>query len=411
MEYSRRDPTQQLLYRIVYHYRQQLEHCWSERFEHVYGCLRDEALQAFDEFLNCGILLHGCARAVCEKCNHSELIAFSCKQRCICVSCDAKRALLFGEHLHQNVLLEYPHVHQVFSLPKMLRPRFKFDRSILHLLFHAAWDSWKELIDDALPGCTPAGVMSLHTAGDLLQWHPHIHAVTLYGGINDSGNFRPLDSVDTDYLTSCFSRNMLDALLQAEQIDQATVALIRSWEHSGFHTFVGQPIAADDADARQFISRYQKKSAISNSRLELIEDGDIPIVRIHKDTADAQAQRDLDPLEFLAELAQHVPARREQTVRYMGKYSARSRGAKRLALDTPGPLPETDPPPKPSSAWARCIKQVFEIDPLTCKKCGGKMKIKAFITDTREITRIADNLGLQAWRAPPPINPPFKHAA
>lgn len=145
----------------------------------------------------------------------------------------------------------------------MLRPRFKFNRSLLHLLFHAAWDSWKELIDDALPGCTPAAVMALHTAGDLLHWHPHIHSLALYGGIDSNGSFQPLQSVDTDYLTNCFARNLFDALLDAGEIEQETVDLIRSWEHSlrrgsgqaGFHVFVGEPISANDTEARRFIAR------------------------------------------------------------------------------------------------------------------------------------------------------------
>ena len=56
--------------------------------------------------------------------------------------------------------------------------------------------------------------------------------MALYGGIDQKGNFQPLDSVDAEYLTSCFSRNLLDALLHAGEIEQETVDLIRSWEHS-----------------------------------------------------------------------------------------------------------------------------------------------------------------------------------
>ncbi|MBX7137481.1 MAG: transposase zinc-binding domain-containing protein [Oligoflexia bacterium] len=48
-------------------------------YERQYGVLRDEVLDALDKYLSYGILLHGCARAVCEVCHHSELIAFSCK--------------------------------------------------------------------------------------------------------------------------------------------------------------------------------------------------------------------------------------------------------------------------------------------------------------------------------------------
>lgn len=403
LRYARRDPTQRVLYRIVYHYRQELEYCWSERFEHKYGCLRDEVKQAFDDFLDCGILLHGCARAVCEQCHHSEIIPFSCKRKFICASCDAKRALLFGEHLHENVLLPYPQMHQVYSIPKILRPRLKFNRSLLHLLFHAAWNSWKQFIAEALPECNPAGVLALHSAGDLLHWHPHIHTITLNGGIDPHGVFQPLRSVDADLLTQHFARNMLDALLAAGEIESETATLIQSWEHSGFHVFSGEPIATDDAEARQFIGRYLKKSVVADSRLELITKPDNVIVRIHKNTVAQQAFRDLDPLTFLAELAAHVPARREQTVRYMGEYSARTRGAKRLALATPGPLQVSEPPGRPNPAWARCLAKVFELDPLVCPKCGGTMHIKAFIQDSQEITRLTTNLGIPAWRAPPPL--------
>lgn len=94
------------------------------------------------------------------------------------------------------MLLEAPHVHQVFSIPKIIRPRFKFNRELLSLLFNAAWNSWGELIAETLPDCTAASVMSLHSSGDLLHWHPHVHGFALCGGINPDGHFVPLESVN-----------------------------------------------------------------------------------------------------------------------------------------------------------------------------------------------------------------------
>lgn len=404
LEYARREPTTQVLYQIIYEYREEFEFCWSERFEQTYGYLRNDIPRAFDRFLDCGILLHGCARAVCTDCNHSRLIAFSCKQRYICPSCDAKRALFFGEHLHENVLLPYPNVHQVFSIPKLLRPRLKFNRKLLSLLYRAAWNAWSELIGDALPDCKPASVTALHSFGDLLHWHPHVHGLALYGGIDSSDNFQELPTVDTDYLTTCFARNFMQALLDAGEIEQETIDLINSWEYSGFHVYVGEPVSAEDADARLFLGRYLKKSAIANNRLEIIHESGSPKVRIHKHTDDQEIVRDLKPLEFLAELSQHVAPPRAQTVRYFGEYSKRTRGAKRLALDTSGPLPDIEPAPKPNTSWARAIARVYEVDPLECPRCGGSMKIKSFIHSPTEIKKIAQNLGIQAWRAPPKIS-------
>ena len=409
---ARRRPEETVLYRLVYQYRDELEWCWEERFQPEYGALRDEVLAAFDAYLNCGILLHGCARAECEKCDHSELIAFSCKRRNLCPSCDAKRALIFGEHLHERVLLPYEHAHQVYTIPKRLRPYFKFNRKLLGKLYTAAKLAWNDTIEDAFPSDWRTGsVMALHTAGDLLNFHPHIHSLGLHGALDPDGKFHMLDSVDTEYLIRQFANYVFQALLDEELLDQQTVAAMKCWEHSGFHVFVGEPVSADNSDARRFIARYLKKSPVMNPRLELIESLDQPIVRVHKFTDNGCQSRDFDPLSFLAELSQHIPNMWEQTTRYVGVYSARTRGAKRLQLDFPGELPEIDPPERSSAYWATCMKRVFELNPLECPKCGAQMKIKAFVQEQSEIQRLCKNLGVIPWRAPPPINRPLQHAA
>ena len=82
--YARRIPESTPLYQIVSAGRDKLEHYWELLFEHQYGALRLEVLQALDQFLECGILVHGCAKAECTnpECDHAEIIAFSCKRRC-----------------------------------------------------------------------------------------------------------------------------------------------------------------------------------------------------------------------------------------------------------------------------------------------------------------------------------------
>ena len=132
--YLRRRAEATELYRIVYHFHEQLEWSWESRFQQRYGCLRAEVILALQKYLDCGILAHGAARARCEKCQHSILIAFSCKQRGICPACATKRALIFAENLHENILELVPHRHCVFSLPKRLRAFFRYDRK-------KAWNS------------------------------------------------------------------------------------------------------------------------------------------------------------------------------------------------------------------------------------------------------------------------------
>ena len=119
--YWRREPEKTDLYRLVSSGRDKLPRVWDERFQSAYGCLRDEVLTTFDAYLNCGLLEHGAARVYCDACKHSFLVAFSCKKRGVCVSCMAKRAVKFAEHIYEHVLEKIPHRHITFTIPKRMR--------------------------------------------------------------------------------------------------------------------------------------------------------------------------------------------------------------------------------------------------------------------------------------------------
>jgi hypothetical protein len=58
----------------------------------------------------------------------------------------------------------------------------------------------------------------------------------------------------------------------------------------------------------------------------------------------------------------------------------------------------------PSRGWAEMIRKVYEVDPMLCPKCGGSMKVIAFITEFGAVDRIIDHLKLTfaAERPPPP---------
>jgi hypothetical protein len=58
----------------------------------------------------------------------------------------------------------------------------------------------------------------------------------------------------------------------------------------------------------------------------------------------------------------------------------------------------------PSKGWAEMIRKVYEVDPLLCPQCGGRMKIIAFITDYSVVDRIINHLKLRfiADKPPPP---------
>lgn len=111
------------------------------------------------------------------------------------------------------------------------------------------------------------------------------------------------------------------------------VQAIINWEHSGFNFFAGEPIGAEDKDARLFLARYLKEAPLALVRMFIDESGTEPIVRYTKQLDDAEPNNEMmrtfTPLEFLAELSCHIPRVFEQATRFFGAYSPRTCGAKR----------------------------------------------------------------------------------
>jgi hypothetical protein len=414
-QYGHRRAEATPLYQVVSAGRDKLVGSWELLFQHQYGALRNEVVESFDKFLECGILRYGCGRAHCTnpECNHSELIPFSCKQRCLCPSCDAKRAVLFAEKLEHEILLKLPHHHVIFTLPKRIRPYFRFDRSNLSILYQAAWQAWAACVAEQCPEGKTGAILALHSAGDLLSWHPHAHSLCLAGALLPDGSFMPL-KIDAQQLCKQFAQRVLAALVAKELISKEVADAILSWEHSGFSAFIGERIEASDTKQRLFVGRYLKKCPISNERLSVSVHGKDTVVHLAASKQDRlDAELAIPLLEFLALLQCHIPSRWEQTTRFFGVYSCRARGMEKARAEaeragddeslaiTSNYLPESGR--RPSPLWAECMKRVFEVDPLQCPKCKSPMKLKAFITDASEIARIAKNLGICLAQAPPPL--------
>jgi hypothetical protein len=124
--YRRRDPTATPLYSLVQHH---LETFLADATsadpdgDGVPQWVEDD----FRGYLRCGILAHGFARIRCDGCATERLVAFSCKGRGVCPSCNARRMVQVAAHLTDHVLPPLPVRQWVLSLPKRIRPFLPHD--------------------------------------------------------------------------------------------------------------------------------------------------------------------------------------------------------------------------------------------------------------------------------------------
>ena len=102
-QYRPRHPEKTAFYRLFQDHFDSYVRAYEQRFEPRSGPLRPVVVRSVEEFLTCGRLQGGFARIRCPECRAEHLLAFSCRTRNFCPSCQAKRSVLFAEKLIGDV--------------------------------------------------------------------------------------------------------------------------------------------------------------------------------------------------------------------------------------------------------------------------------------------------------------------
>jgi len=314
----------------------------------------------------------------------------------------------------EEILEAVPHRHVVISLPRRLRPFFR-RRKRLTRLARLAYETIRDLLQAAAGTRTavPGAVACMQSAGSLLDWHPHVHLLVSWGLFRRDGSFIPIEGTpDPETVARLFRHKVLRMLLEEGAIDEHVVGNLLAWPHTGFGTHVSREIPAD-AKTPGAVARYMTRPPITPERM--LGEASSAQVIYRSDAVHPRHQanfRVFDPLDFLAEVSAHIPDAHEKTTLFYGWYSNRTRGYRNqhglLAnAEAPDPVPGTDHRARLEvrRSWARLIRQVYEVDPLLCPRCGGTMKVIAVIERPAVIRQIPAHLGLPtaapSFRAPP----------
>ena len=426
--YRPRKPKESPLYRLVERFYPEFEQVYEQRYQKRYGFWRPAVASAVEKFLECGDARHGFARVRCPECAHEFFVAFSCRGRCFCPSCHRKRALTTAHWVSREVCAPVPHRQFVLTIPKRLRIYFRFDRRLLGRLCRAAWKVIRSVHAAAAdrPEAAPGMIGAIQTFGDLVHWHPHIHALVTEGVFQPEGTFLPLPKLAAEPFLKLWEKAVFKLLLDEGRITHEIIDNIRSWRHSGFSVDHSVRLDAGDTQGVERLIEYFLRCPFSQARMiQVTEEGKV----LYKTGGNRlgrfpeAASEDLlagparnfqifEPLDFLAEVTQHVPEPGEHLIRYYGWYSNKKRGlrakAKTKDASSEGNGESILGPDRKTARkrWAALIKQVYETDPLLCPKCGGEMKIISFIErhQSEVIEKILKHCGMwqdESARAPP----------
>ena len=388
---------------------------------------RKRITRLVEKYLSCGDLHNGFAKIRCDDCGKVNLLAFSCKQRCICPSCHQKRTILTGMHFTENISSDVPHRQVVFTIPKRLRVYPRRDWSLMSAMASEASAVINQAFGEhAGPEETKPGILlSIQTFGTLMNYHPHIHAIVTTGVFGIDGKFREVFRLPEGLLLRIWTERIFRLFLDRGVISEGLADQMRSWNHSGFSVDDTVYIPSGDRKKLQKLVEYIVRAPVSLERILRVSDDGTVIYRSEKNGCHGYPDdKGKDPvpgarrnyevftaLEFLQQLLQHVPPKHFSLVRYSGWYSSRTRGHRAKMnggrIDGFNLKRRSDY----SRSWALMIARVYQIDPLKCDLCGGQMRVVSFVESQRTIERILRGLGLlekYPARPPPVAGPMFR---
>ncbi|MBI5418223.1 transposase, partial [Candidatus Poribacteria bacterium] len=227
-------------------------------------------------------------------------------------------------------------------------------------------------------------------------------------GIIKEEIFHEQINISFEIITEIFRRKLLTELLKAEVITQEFVDMLLSWNHnSGFNVHGKEIIGTGNTEVIENVARYMSRAAISTDRVKFNPDDNTVTVYEKQNRLDCKSKA-YNILEFIAQITSHIPSPYESLVYYYGIYSSSHRGKEKRANIENQKIEVKEVTGKKgiaggkiTSTWARLIKRIFEVDPLCCKKCGGEMKIIAFITNRTEVKKILKHIHEETVKPPP----------
>lgn len=326
----------------------------------------------------------------CDSCGHQRISYNSCRDR----HCPKCQSLARQQWLEDRLerLLPAPHFHVVFTIPEELNALALANQKVVFdLLFASAAETLRQIAADRKHLGAEVGFTAvLHTWGQNLLFHPHLHCVVTGGGLSPDGQrwvaARQNFFVSVKVLGKLFRGKFLDALQKAYQAGKlrlggSTAELAQSARWRSFldglyqknWVVYAKPPFAGPEQVFRYLGRYTHRVAISNHRIVAFGNGRVTFTLKDYTEQERRKQMTLYALEFIRRFLLHVLPKGYTRIRHFGLYagrhiSTRLEAARRLLASAATACP---PPAGPDSRpWWERLRERTGIDLMACPGCG-----------------------------------------
>jgi len=377
--YNPRHPERTLLYQTVAeHYETWLELASTGQFDGQgdHHTPKPFVRKAFAKYLECGIFAHGFARARCGDCGHDYFVAFSCKGRGVCPSCNTRRMAETAAHLTDHVVPRLPVRQWVLSVPKRLRYYMQRDAAVLSMVLRIFVRVIAQTLQTHSPGAAhmdKAGlhigaIAFIHRFGSSLNEHVHFHVCVVDGVFEEVAGegsadapmqvsasgvvFHPASGIDAATVVqvqTTLQKRILRAFVGRGLLESFEAKEMLAYKHSGFSVDAGVCIEAHDRAALERLLRYCARPPFAMERLR--KQGAALVYRCAKQRSEPDSDKrgakadelHLTPLELIDRIAALVPPPRAHRHRYFGVLAPNSplRAAVTALAQPTAPQPAT----------------------------------------------------------------------
>ena len=340
-------------------------------------------LRVLSKIAHCRTAFLGGHEEKCDNCGTVRYSYNSCGDR-HCPKCQAAKQAFWIDDLIQNTL-PVQHFHIVFTVPHELNAICLHNQRMYYdLLFAAVWQTLRSF------GYTHYGVESgavcvLHTWGQNLSLHPHIHCIVPAAGYTLDGQWKnighsgqylyPVHQL-SDAFKGCFLDSLKRSLRKKNELVLFNAAVQQAYKTKWVvHC---EPSLAGANHVVKYLGQYTHRIAITNQRILNIEGGKVTFIA--KDYRDNAAKKPvtLDGVEFLRRFTMHILPRRFVKIRRFGVYNHTTK--QNLALQfVPEAKPDIDDVIKrqqPPETNLQRLERLTGINPCICPVCKkGKMVV------------------------------------
>lgn len=289
--------------------------------------LSDRQRQVCLHIQRCRTVAQGVGQHRCDQCTFQASYAYACRDR-HCPGCQHQATRQWCERQRATALPVHYH-HLVFTLPSDLNPWVaRHDRIIYAMLFRCVWHTMNRFGHDAKRLNGQIGMSSvLHTWGENLSRHVHLHCLVPGGALNAEGLWKEAPQCylfPVRALSRHFRGSFVSALRQAfkqgelsdlssDEVNQTLNRLMqKEW------VIYSKPVPGGPGRVIDYLGRYSHRIAISNARIRSVDT--LAVSFDYKDYRENACRRtmQLDPVEFIRRYLLHVLPKGLMRIRHYG---------------------------------------------------------------------------------------------